>query len=575
MASTKTNTLTLRVSEDAWRGDAQFVVKVDGQQIGGVQTAKASHSAGQWQDITLSGTFADPASVQITFLNDAYGGTASTDRNLYVQSLSLNGQTFRGEAASNGAGSTIEHAAALLSSGTLTFDTTPHPDALTLRVSEDAWRGDAHFIVLVDGHQVGNVQSVTAAHGAGQWQDITVSGAFGTPKSVQVQFLNDAWGGTADTDRNLYVQSLTLNGQTFKGEDAANGAGQTIDHAAALLSNGTLKFDLTHAPATTAATAPLVAPAAHVSLLGVNLAGADFAANKSAAVLGTDYTYPTHQEIDYYAAKGLNVVRLPFLWERLQPTMNGPLSARELSHVDDVVNYAASKGLKVVLDAHDYGYGYGHMIGSPETPVGAFADFWGKMAGHFASQGNVLFGLMNEPHDQTAVQWLGAANAAIAAIRAAGATGQEILVPGTHWDGAWTWTTSDNAAVIGGGIHDPAHNYAIDVHQYLDADGSGTHLNVVSPQVGAERLAAITQWAEQSGQRLFLSEFGVAQDATSLAAMNGMLTYMDAHAKVWQGATYWAGGAWWGDYMYAIEPTGIGTSHTVDKPQMNVLTMHT
>ena len=35
--------------------------------------------------------------------------------------------------------------------------------------------------------------------------------------------------------------------------------------------------------------------------------------------------------------------------------------------------------------------------------------------------------------------WLVSANAAIAAIRSAGAL-QEILVPGTDWDGAWSWT---------------------------------------------------------------------------------------------------------------------------------------
>jgi aryl-phospho-beta-D-glucosidase BglC (GH1 family) len=50
-------------------------------------------------------------------------------------------------------------------------------------------------------------------------------------------------------------------------------------------------------------------------LLGVNLAGAEFGSNVP-GTFGTDYTYPTHAEIDYYAAKGMSVIRLPFLWER-------------------------------------------------------------------------------------------------------------------------------------------------------------------------------------------------------------------------------------------------------------------
>ena len=61
-------------------------------------------------------------------------------------------------------------------------------------------------------------------------------------------------------------------------------------------------------------------------LLGVNLAGAEFGSNVP-GTFGTDYTYPTHAEIDYYASKGMSVIRLPFLWERVQHTKNGALDA--------------------------------------------------------------------------------------------------------------------------------------------------------------------------------------------------------------------------------------------------------
>ena len=249
-------------------------------------------------------------------------------------------------------------------------------------------------------------------------------------------------------------------------------------------------------------------------LIGVNLSGAEFGSNIP-GTYGIDYTYPTHAEIDYYASKGLGVIQLPFLWERLQHTEFGALDPTELARLDDVVNYATSKGLKVDLDPHDFGYGFGNLIGSPQTPNSAFADFWGRLAGHFESNPNVIFGLMNEPHDQSASAWLVSVNDAIAAIRNSGAT-QEILVPGSYWDGAWTWTTTDNAAVIGTGVHDPLHNYAFEVHQYLDADGSGTHPGTSSPNLGVERLTAITQWAESTDNHLFLGEVGVSTDQTSL-----------------------------------------------------------
>jgi endoglucanase len=303
-------------------------------------------------------------------------------------------------------------------------------------------------------------------------------------------------------------------------------------------------------------------------LLGVNLAGAEFGSNVP-GVFGTDYTYPTHTEIDYYAAKGMSVVRLPFLWERVQRSENAPLDAVELARLDDVVSYATGKGLKIEIEPHNYGYGFGALIGSTQTPNAAFADLWGKLAFHYQSNSDVMFGLMNEPHDQSASAWLGSANAAIAAIRGAGAVSQEILVPGSYWDGAWTWTSTDNDTVIGTGVQDPAHNFAFEVHQYLDADGSGTHAGAVSATIGVERLTAITQWAEATGNHLLLGEVGVTTDQTSLTAFDGMLTYMQQHTGAWQGVTYWAGGPWWGNYMFSIEP-----QNGIDKPQMGILVQH-
>jgi hypothetical protein len=120
--------------------------------------------------------------------------------------------------------------------------------------------------------------------------------------------------------------------------------------------------------------------------------------------------------------------------------------------------------------------------------------------------------------------------------------------------------------VVGAGVVDPSHNFAFEVHQYLDSDNSGTHSNVVSTTIGVERLTAITAWAEATGNKLFLGEFGVASDATSLTALNNMLGYMAQHTGAWEGGTYWAAGAWWGPYMYSVEP-----ANGVDKPQMGVL----
>jgi hypothetical protein len=101
------DTLKLNMAEDAYQGDAQFNVSVDGKQIGGTQTTTAHVSQGQSQEFDVKGDFGGGShTVAVTFVNDAIGdfypaGTPglppgqwavdTTDRNLYVMNASLNG----------------------------------------------------------------------------------------------------------------------------------------------------------------------------------------------------------------------------------------------------------------------------------------------------------------------------------------------------------------------------------------------------------------------------------------------------------------------------------------------------
>ena len=105
-------------------------------------------------------------------------------------------------------------------------------DALVLRVSEDAYQGDAQFTVSVDGQQVGDVLTATALHGSGTEDLIFVGGTFGfVSHTVTVNFLNDAYDGTPATDRNLYVDSIDTSG-----------AGTLPDGQAVLYSAGPRSF---------------------------------------------------------------------------------------------------------------------------------------------------------------------------------------------------------------------------------------------------------------------------------------------------------------------------------------------
>ena len=231
------DTLALQVSEDAWQGDAQFTVSIDGNQVGGTQTATASHGAGQTQAVNVLGTFgAGSHLATINFLNDAWGGTLATDRNLYVAGATVDGTSVpnAGLTLMKGGPQSFTFngpAAAVPVPAPTPTPTQTAADTLDLHVSEDAWQGDAQFTVQVDGAQVGGVRTATASHGQGATQDVSIGGTWGAgPHTVGVSFINDAWGGTAATDRNLYVDAATYDGR------AAGGAPAT------LLSNGTVNF---------------------------------------------------------------------------------------------------------------------------------------------------------------------------------------------------------------------------------------------------------------------------------------------------------------------------------------------
>lgn len=321
-------------------------------------------------------------------------------------------------------------------------------------------------------------------------------------------------------------------------------------------------------------------PACALEYAGVNLSGAEFGESQLPGTYGSNYTYPSFAEIDYYRDVGMNVIRVPFRWERLQHSLYSGLDGGEFARLSAVVGYAASRGVTVLLDPHNYARYNGNLIGSAAVPNAAFADFWSRVAQQFAGNPRVLFGLMNEPHDMPTEQWLAAANAAIAAIRAAGAQNL-ILVPGNAWTGAHSWSDSwygtPNATAMRG-VVDPAHNFAFEVHQYLDSDSSGTSAQIASSTIGSQRLAGFTSWLRSNGYRGFLGEFAVAGSTIGAGigdeALSDMLGYLEDNSDVWRGWTFWAGGPWWGEYMFTLEPQNLGQANEADRPQLAVMQPH-
>lgn len=329
-------------------------------------------------------------------------------------------------------------------------------------------------------------------------------------------------------------------------------------------------------------------PAA-IKYAGVNLGGAEFGQNNLPGTYNTHYTYPNQSEVNYFGGKGMNIIRLPFRWERLQQATNAPLNATELGRLHTFVSATTAKGIHVILEPHNFARYFPDtanfqsstqgLIGS-YYPNAVFSNFWWRVANIYKTNQHVIFNLMNEPNSMPTEQWVSAANAAIAGIRVAGAT-NVIHVPGNQWTGAHAWTanyygTPNSVAMLN--IVDPASNLVFEVHQYLDSDSSGTTTNISTANIGVTRLSAFTAWLRANNKRGFLGEFAVANSTIGGTAnligdeaLTNMLSYIAANSDVWEGWAWWAAGPWWGDYLFTLEPTNLGAPNQTDRAAMAIL----
>jgi len=301
-------------------------------------------------------------------------------------------------------------------------------------------------------------------------------------------------------------------------------------------------------------------------LVGVNLSGAEFTAQELPGQIFKDYVYPDPADMRHFQAQGMNTFRLPFLWERIQPHLFGALDPAELQRIADTVAAARSLNACVILDVHNYGEYRGQAIGAG-VPRAALIDLWLRLSATFKDPANVAFGLMNEPAKLPVAEWAATAQETVTALRKNGAL-HLILVSGGGWSGAHSWSVKGAGVSNADAFHafrDPANRYMIEVHQYADADASGTHSSCVDPERMKVVMAGITRWAVSTRQRLFLGEFGVPVNAQCLQALAAIVGGTKG-SPVWGGWTYWAAGKWWGTYPFSIQPDG-----KADKPQMAVL----
>lgn len=176
-----------------------------------------------------------------------------------------------------------------------------------------------------------------------------------------------------------------------------------------------------------------------MATFGLNISGGEFGG--TGGTHGVNYWYPTWSELKYYADKGVDLIRLPIRWERVQDALDGPLDlGGDIALIKQVLADAASLGMNVIIDVHNYGRYQNVPIGAAGGPTAAqFADFWKKMAVEFKDSPAVVgYDLMNEPNNMpSGGVWKAAAQAATNAIRTVDMD-TIIYIEGEGWSAAST-----------------------------------------------------------------------------------------------------------------------------------------
>ena len=124
------------------------------------------------------------------------------------------------------------------------------PFSLRIKASADLWQGAPKMRIWADKTLLGEVD-VTAVHASGEWQDFTFTRAgLSSAAKIRIEYINDASGGTATKDRNLWIDHIEVNGTPLTPDHSIYERGtKTQAGQSAMIWGGALVFNTSDLPA--------------------------------------------------------------------------------------------------------------------------------------------------------------------------------------------------------------------------------------------------------------------------------------------------------------------------------------
>ncbi len=336
-------------------------------------------------------------------------------------------------------------------------------------------------------------------------------------------------------------------------------------------------------------------------MLGVNLSSAS--GGKVPGTFGTDYMYPRMEDLYYFKAKGVKLIRFPFRAARVVEDLNNikvdaDAAKSDIAAMKAVVAEAERLGMWIFLDAHDYAErtinDVQYKLGEGEYTIEKFGKMWGAIANEFKDYTNIWgYDLQNEPK-VTAQVLVEAYQAAIDEIRKVD-TNAQIIVEGTNWASAYEWIYGDrsdkqypeystevawsykaNSPWLLNNLVDPQDKIVFQAHGYFDQDNSGTYQKAYSDVDWRKRFKPFLEWCKTNNKRALFGEFGVPYNGHSTGDERYM-TVLDEALQFFReyqiNATYWCAGAMYEANSLSCQPdkNALYGNYAKEKSTMKVL----
>lgn len=222
------NGSVITINASGQTGEEAFELQIDGQ------------SVAQWESVPQSGgvyTFQADAQVsadqvRVVFTNDQIDPVSGADRNLDVDKISIDGVDFETEAPTvfstgtwkpdDGITAGFRESETLHANGYFQYgvsDPDPNPEPGTIVIRTAGTTGQENIQLQINGQTVASYDSLGNGADTRSFREFVYQASGSVdPSDVRVVFTNDFSDEAAGIDRNVIVDHIRIDGQTFETE---------------------------------------------------------------------------------------------------------------------------------------------------------------------------------------------------------------------------------------------------------------------------------------------------------------------------------------------------------------------